>query len=122
MAGYKENVKQLTLRPKDVRPGDRVIALQSNPVYVVVERDESELPTRVVAKAFYHPMALKCLVVVPDSFVDEDVTCILGRDELPEEVRSSANCTLPGNGTYDPEGPAWIMGRFIRTRWPEAFK
>jgi hypothetical protein len=80
-----------------------------------LELEKPEAPTRVHAKvrpAFDGQTAYE----LPSSWNDgEDVTVILGRDELPEEVRDACN-----------KGPWYIapavLPDFIRSRWPEAFK
>jgi len=84
----------------------------------LVEREVPDVPTRVVVKTvprLSYPSGGPCFVDLPNGWGGHDVTCILGKDELPDEVRDACS-----------KGPWYILPAvlpdFIRARWPEAFK
>lgn len=111
---------RLTVSIDSLKPGDRVIERDHTKEQSFIV-DRPDVPTRVVSKAFEIDN-WNVGVEVPKEWLGQECTALLGRDELPKDVKQSVDCTEPGNGTYDHDGPATIMGDFIRSRYPEAFE
>jgi hypothetical protein len=114
--------QQIEVREGDQCAGD-VFVRYIDESWLVVEREVPDVPTRVVAKAMQAANARglgSWIADLPEAWANEDCTVILGKDELPEDVKRAVE-------TPDPRSDAcgWAsgkMGTFIRSRWPEAFK
>lgn len=112
----------------DLRDGDKVIRKiggEAEPLMYEVHRDAPDVPTRWNSDARYRSNGL-CSVVVPHEWADQEVTCILGKDELPEALKAvfdlwdfGENVAVFAYGI--PGHPYEELRVWAKRRWPEAF-
>jgi hypothetical protein len=80
-----------------------------------------DVPTRVVLKAKFDEVRGEAYVYLDARFAHQEVTVILGKDELPEEVRRWTALKLQAP-LLNPVSGGPEVADFIRSRWSEAFK
>ena|SRR5271157_4668822 len=111
--------KQIEVGPDGytLTPGTYRVVVVEGGKMTIVREVSGPVPTRVVVDVgetdgFAH-------VFLPDVFKNQKVTCILGKDELPEDVNLGYFGLIGGHPSKE---TMKLMADFIRSRWPEAFK
>ena len=116
----------LCRRWQDMQTGDLVVVFHDvstrdeHATVIEVEREMPDGPTRIEGTVqTWHDSNCKeyPVVVVPGEWDKQIVTCILGKDELPEDVK----CDLRLLSLSHKRGLDRVLG-WAMTRWPEAFK
>jgi hypothetical protein len=106
-----------------LRPGDVIFECLHN--VVVVEREVPEAPARVVSHVVTmdDPLDTRSGYVRVPWGKGQDVTVILGKDELPKSVAYAVAWYLALEAGGEPACVnASMMAHFIRSRWGETFK
>ena len=108
--------KQMGGPYSDLQPGDVIVSHGGN-VAVIWEREVPDVPTRVVGFCHWNANPdTDAHVDLPREWLGEVVTCILGKDELPKDVKAVAE-----RWAVPVENDVCVLARFVKSRWPEAF-